>query len=343
MKACEIGSDFWDVPTCGCSHTLFPKDTEWFISGRSALRRIIADIEVWKPVQTVALPSWCCDSMIKPFVEKGIDVVFYPVYMDNRRNLVGDFSLAAKCDAVVVMDYFGYTKSIDPPELSGIVIRDVTHSVFSKQHSDADYYYGSLRKWAGIWTGGYAWSSVGWHRQGLCSQPLERYLMLRRTAMQEKAEYIRGQRDDKAYLEKFSEAEELLDQCGICSASERDLKLSYKLDIELIRNKRRDNAKRLLETVADMAMFPQLQPSDCPLFVPILVDCRWRDALRHFFVENKVYCPIHWQVSRYHQLNSQTRLIYDQELSLVCDQRYSTEDMDRICDVFERFFEKYGD
>ena len=88
----EIGSEFWDVPTCDDRNFLFPNGTKWFLSGRSALKAIIADIQQGdKQVNSISLPSWCCDSIIRPFLEEGIDVVFYPVLgaEQNLENING--------------------------------------------------------------------------------------------------------------------------------------------------------------------------------------------------------------------------------------------------------------
>ena len=45
-----------------------------------------------------------------------------------------------------------------PINYKGTVIRDLTHSIYSEKYNDADYYFGSLRKWFGISSGGFAWS-----------------------------------------------------------------------------------------------------------------------------------------------------------------------------------------
>ena len=147
----EIGSEFWDVPQDRSNKRMFPESTQWFLSGRSALQAIIAKL---KGCRTVEMPSWCCDSMVKPFVDAGVEVYFYPVYFDD--DLKQDVGL--NCDVLFLMDYFGYTgKQPNLNGYNGVVIRDVTHSIFSSSYSDSDYYFGSLRKWCGVWTGGYAW------------------------------------------------------------------------------------------------------------------------------------------------------------------------------------------
>ena len=169
----EIGSEFWDAPICDCKNDLFPISTQWYISGRSALNAIVSEI-VHKGCRNIAMPSWCCESMFIPFVNAGIEVFFYPVYFKD--GLVQKYNFM--CDALFLMDYFGYSST--PPDLSGykgIVIRDVTHSLFSKRYSDADYYFGSLRKWCGVWTGGYAWVKDG-HSLNIEKTDDNRYILL---------------------------------------------------------------------------------------------------------------------------------------------------------------------
>lgn len=323
----EIGSEFWDVPA-GKQNTLFPQDTKWFLSGRSALKTILSQADIRK----AALPSWCCDSMIKPFLEAGIEVSFYPVYAEN--GFVQDLS-QIDADGVLVMDYFGYTGQADLSGYDGTVIRDVTHSLLSKTYDDARYYFGSLRKWAGFWTGGYGWGFD-------CELPPadSGYVAMRRDAMEEKERYISAVTDDKSYLGQLTQAEQWLETADAMAAAQRDAQLARKLDVELIKSRRRENATRLLEAFSDIAVFPELGAQDCPMFVPILVPDGQRDALRRYLIQREIYCPVHWPVSEYHRLDERTGALYARELSLVCDQRYTTADMDRIVEAVNDFWKR---
>ena len=333
----EIGSEFWDVPVIEKSRPLFPDTVQWFLSGRSALQAILREL---KGAGSAALPSWCCDSMIRPFVDAGLDVRFYPVYF--RRGLVQE--LRTDCDVLLLMDYFGYTPP--KPELSGfggIVIRDLTHSLFSASCTDADYYFGSLRKWAGFWTGGYAWTRDG-RALPVANEGDQGYTALRRTAMELKNSYI-GQTPlsdgtvvrDKAYLQVFGQAEDRLETARIAPADPRDIRLACRLDEASIRTRRRANARILMDALKPWLIFPELKDTDCPMFVPVLVPDGQRDALRRFLIGRDIYCPVHWPVSALHRLDERERFLYDHELSLVCDQRYSSGDMDRLADTVRQF------
>ena len=336
----EIGSEFWDIPTIDNKNKMFPGSVHWFLSGRSALLAIIKELH---GCHTVAMPSWCCDSVIKPFVDAGMEVRFYPAYWDKKLIQEPRFD----CDVLFLMDYFGFTMTTLPHDsFQGIVIRDVTHSVFSASYQDADYYFGSLRKWCGVWTGGYAWTRDG---RGLTVDNADDggYALLRERAMQLKNSYINGYVDnngrtvtDKEYLKLFAQAEKMLEHLGALPADQRDIRAAQLLDADYIRKRRRQNAEVLMEAFPDWLVFPELCETDCPLFVPILVPEGKRDALRRSLIQSEIYCPVHWPTSEYHKLTEQERFLYDNELSLVCDQRYAKEDMERVVDTIQLFMER---
>ena len=329
MKYKEIGSEFWDVPLGKTCNQIFPISTQWYISGRSALQAIIMEIEDF---HTVALPSWCCDSIIQPFIDAGKEIHFYPVYWKD--GLIQEIDLNR--DVLFIMDYFGYTnQTIDLSGYRGTVVRDVTHSIFSFTYLDADYYFGSLRKWCGVWTGGYAWTRNE-HKLPIGEKDDGPYAALRNMAMNMKRNYIEGN-GDKGYLKFFEDAEDCLENIGVAPAEDRDIKLALKLDIEGTRRARRTNAEVLRKAFPDWLVFPEMRDSDCPMFVPVFVPDGKRDALRRYLIEHEIYCPVHWPASEYHKLDEKTEYLYKNELSLVCDQRYAVEDMNRMVEMIHEF------
>lgn len=327
----EIGGEFWNVPIIEKSNNIFQESIQWFLSGRIALQAIIEEIG---DCHSVAMPSWCCDSMVKPFIDAGMEVHFYPIYY--RDGLIQ--KIRWDSDVLFLMEYFGY--AANEPDLStyqGIVIRDVTHSIFSKKYSDADYYFGSLRKWCGVWTGGYAWTRDR-HKLDMGIQQ-EQYAFLRENALLQKSEYIKGQCMDKGYLKIYAEAEMMLENVDIAPAADRDVQLAQRLDVDFIKSRRRNNAKVLRTAFQDWLIFKDMKGTDCPLFVPVLVPNGKRDSLRRYLIENEIYCPIHWPISEIHRLDEQEQFIYKNELSLVCDQRYTEEDMHRMAETINGFME----
>lgn len=323
-KKKEIGSEFWDIPVREQGNNIFPERTRWFISGTAALESIIIDILNNNRIKTAALPSWCCNCMITPFLKYGIDVEFYPVYMKDG-TLTCDYETVS-ADCWVLISYFGYTSQFNTGRPSGIIIRDLTHSIFSNDLSDADYYFGSLRKWAGFFTGGYAWSDT-WASELSLPACDASFVELRRTAMYLKAQYLNDEIDTKEYLNLFEQGEDFLDHCEPMLAYALDIEKAIHLDWEFIKARRRRNASILLDCLGPWAIFPEMKGADCPLFVPLLLDAEKRDALRNYLRGKSIYCPIHWSIEPEHQLTDLTADLYKREISIVCDQRYDEEDM----------------
>lgn len=334
----ELGSEFYSVPTLTEGNGFFRTDTKWFVSGTSALEYILEDILSKTSARKAALPSWCCSCMITPFLKHGIDVVFFPVIVGKELGVVCDLSASAGCDITLVLHYFGYCSQLNMGTPHGIVIQDMTHSLFTGVKREADYFFGSLRKWAGFYTGGFAWSDIGWSKN-IDTAPIDpAYVQLRSSAMERKLSYLIEEHDCKDFVVAFEQGEAFLDSCCIMDASLRDVDFAHRLDIEFIRSRRRENASVLLEKLKDIAFFPKLNDGDCPLFVPIHLPNDVRNSLKRFLIEHDIYCPVHWPISDVHSLSAETIVPYECGLSIVCDQRYDADDMRRILCVIDSFF-----
>lgn len=330
IKRREIGSEFWDVPVTEVENDVFPDDTMWFISGTSALTFILKDILLAHSAESAAIPSWCCSCLIEPFQKLGIRVYLYTVCIGENGSLLCDFSSVPRCDITLTMSYFGYEQQINRGKPNGIVIRDLTHSIFGNSKCDADYYFGSLRKWAGFWTGGYAWKSEKWNSNEPVLRLDESYVFLRKTAMEEKYQYLIGEKKDKSYLTLFKKAEDYLDHSPVMEGSKRDSELARRIDVKFLKERRVLNAEIILAELNSYALFREVKSDECPLFVPLILEPDCRNAVQNYLIHEEIYCPIHWSVTDVHCLDRKQRFLYDHEISLVCDQRYDPQDMKRI-------------
>lgn len=331
----EIGSEFWNAPVGPGRNALFPADAQWYASGRSALKAILRDIG---SAHSAALPSWCCDSIVKPFLDAGMEVRFYPVRRTSE-GLVQEID--TQCDVLFVMDFFGFSPASATAFSHPCVIRDATHSLFSFHHSDAPYIFGSLRKWCGVYGAGFAWAD---HPLPMADAEDLGYAECRQKAMVLKARYLR----DKAsglpcdaekvrYLDLFGKAEEMLDALDALPAHPHDIFIAQNLDVDTLARRRRANARILMDAFPDLLLFPELGPSDVPLAVPILVPDGRRDALRQYLIRQEIYLPVHWPRTPLQNTAPDPSGFYRDELSLVCDQRYTAADMDRMVRAIRGF------
>ncbi|MDE7104438.1 MAG: hypothetical protein K2O36_01000, partial [Ruminococcus sp.] len=108
-------------------------------------------------------------------------------------------------------------------------------------------------------------------------------------------------------------------------------------DINEIRKRRIANAKIIYSRLSTLPVKPLVDLPDwdnvCPLFVPVLVPENERDSLRKHLIDNGIYCPVHWPEVMGAEVG-----LRKNELSLICDQRYSMEDMERMMDCISKYY-----
>ena len=336
----EIGSEFWDIPAAG---------KRYLLSGRTALEYIIRDILREHYNKLVLLPSYCCHTMIEPFVMHGFDIRFYDVYFDETAGLCATLPPLRQGEIFYYMTYFGFShiSGVDIEYIHKecpVIIEDRTHSWLTGDNdSIADYSYISFRKWAGFYGIAEAQKKKGAFDLAV-NNPGECYCIARKQAMSLKAQYIKGNIDQKeGFLTMYGRTEEQLetDYVGYTPTAEGMNQL-LTADFDFIRERRKQNADVLLQGLNNIngisLMYNNRKDGETPLFVPILVSER-RDGLKNYLIKNKVYCPVHWTISEHHKsISRRAKSIYDHELSLICDQRYSAVDMERIVALIQNFF-----
>lgn len=342
----EIGSEFWATDLCGTVHPVAERDHLFLLSGRTALDCIIREVKLTRDMKSVYMPSYCCHTMIQPFTDNDISVEFYEVGFKNGKYTY-DLDVDKSCDAVLMMQYFGfYDSSVvkiirDLKNRGKTIIEDATHSWFSalKYHDNSDYVFVSFRKWTGLPAGAVAIKRDGKFVINTPAETNSRYISIREKAKALKREYIlEGKGEKEGFLGLFRQAEELLEQdyrgYSLTTALENSI---VTLDYEKIQRTRKSNAAVLINGIKDNKniVIPEIKETDVPLFVPILV-AGGRNRLRQHLIEQNIYCPVHWPLSVLHHISN--RFLYDNSLSLVCDQRYAAEDMIRCGKAVNDFF-----
>jgi hypothetical protein len=258
--------------------------------------------------------------MIVPFKAAGIEVKHYAVNWNGKIEI----NIEDSADILLWCNYFGYQN--DMPDFDGVVIEDITHSFLSEKqfHEKSDYLVASLRKWEPVYCGGYC--SV----ETSCGKPSEKFIEGKSAAMGLKAEYLCDLDESKKprFLQMFNESNQwLADNYSELSIDSWSREYLNHADIEEQCRIRRQNAHALHESLKGRVQFLFSEKDmDCPLFVPVLLENR--DKVRKLLTENKIYCPVHWPKPEGAKSN-----IYDMEFSLICDQRYGLNDMERIVSV----------
>lgn len=361
----EIGSEFWTgcTPSRKCSDNWalmrpalyldFIHCITETLSGRTAIDHI-AEHLLYHGKKSIYMPSYCCHTMIEPFICHGIDIMFYDVVI-GESGLKRLIDYETDCDTIFLIDYFGHidkeTAEIAKAFNGKTLIYDATHSMYSDIDMKPYHYVcGSYRKWVDI-NCGFIAKRDGFH-EGLMTQHRwinDSYTTVRNALFDLKADYIEGVNDvtKDDFYSKIGYAEELLEQdYQHKMADDRSIERLYHTDIYFLKSRRQENAKFLTNEINGLksdiirCLNPTLDDSEVPLFVPVLVDEGKRNDLRQFLISKDIYCPVHWPISNFHRLTSETKKMYDRELSIVCDQRYDINDMTRILEAIEVFIKQ---
>ena len=347
----EIGSHFWlEEQKEDKDNHITNNSFNWFFnscdgsftfSGRSAIELAIKDAIENRKVKRAAVPSYCCSSMVQPFFNFDIPISFYDIIF-NGEKIEYHINKNEECDLLLIMKYFGaeanhYDEIIFSLKNKGcIVIEDVTHILLNDRNDNyiADYQVASLRKWFPVPSGGILTKKKGKlkYKPNIDS---EDYVKTKIEAMKEKYNYMIGKTDDKNYyLQKFAQFETSLPKLDrMLKIDDTSRKILETLDINSHKYKRKENAAILYKRLQNLNEVVFLDnayetQNNVPLFVPILLSIEKRDKLRRFLIEKGVFCPVHWPEVKGSKVG-----IRENELSLVCDQRYNSDDMNFVADL----------
>ncbi|OUQ14430.1 hypothetical protein B5E87_02810 [Massilimicrobiota sp. An142] len=310
----------------------YPK--RYVLSGRTGLYLIAQELKI-EGEKSIALPAYCCSSMIFPFIESGFDIEFY-----------SENSLPISKN-VLIMDYFGFS-SKDTLKFvqyckkqNKIIIIDATQTAFSKfeTYNYSDYLVVSYRKWLDCLCAA-VYSKNGFKTEEYLKENIE-YISKWRVASKMKKKYIEeciGEKKD--YLDAFKDANRILvSDYKEYRASISEIQIFENLDSSDLRDCRRKNAQVLIQLLkkTGILMFKELHNEDCPLHVPIVLETEKRNVLRKNMIDSEIYCPYHWPIDK-NFIYAETKLHY-KEMSLICDQRYSVDDMNREASKVMQYIE----
>lgn len=349
----EIGSYFIIEETIGeYNDTLefylnqFAQHKIYFDSGRSAIRFVCG----LSSKKTVLLPDYLCDSMIQPFVEENFKIDFYKID-DNLEPIIKSIKAGENYGIFVHLGYFG-NKSSDKlydtirvfKSLETLVIEDITHSLFSKTKlsTNSDYYVCSIRKWLGVPDGGILLSNhqIQLQLNFFNSELLEYY---------NKGSKLKKNKDtiktfNESYLEHFAKAEETLNQSNVIySISSLSKDILHRYDFKKMVSIRQENAAYLSHELNELGLKTLQFDFDLftPLFIPIFfANSIERDYYKSHLIKSGIYTPIHWRKPIHKDINNE---LYDLELSIPCDQRYTLEDMKKIITEIKKIMEIRND
>lgn len=236
---------------------------------------------------------------------------------------------------VLLVNYFGMSDLkktlalIRSESEDAVIIMDNVQDYYGMDHvGDYDYMFTSYRKWFPVPDGAEV------RKKQECGE------LINFNGENKFAQYkfagnilknFRKEIDDSLSLELIREGERILDKGYRCRGTEYSLVLMKKLDREGFAEKRKRNAGILREGLERIGITNIYREDTVPLFVPILL--KNRTEVRKRLFEHDIFCPVHWPHES--EILQGNNVLYDLELSLVCDQRYGEKDMMRILEILE--------
>ena len=358
----EIGSNFWLNPNQKYDNinigtpqqfNCLGEDYAWLSTGRSAIEFAIRAIEESKTdlKKVAVLPSFTCDTVFEPFLKRGYDVYYYPIERDLTTTSDAILETVFQHDASIVLFHrlFGFDtldKQVDKMcdilrGLGKYAIEDCTQCLYSDiPRADSDFTVGSIRKWTGTPDGGFIVS----HKKRLNNKPVCYDIELERAKVEASyAKYrflFEHQGEKGEMLAMYREAEDILDnQPEIYAISEISVKVQAGLNREELICKRRENFEILGNKLTSnlMPVFKLGGDKAVPLYFPVLVEDR--AALQKHLVSNSIYAPIVWPKDDKQPTQCDgAENAYDHLLCIPIDQRYDVDDMNRIVEVINGFY-----
>jgi len=350
MMYSEIGSYFWldefTIKDETNPTTPLPVISDYTLtfSGRASIELALRDILENRNAKKIYAPSYCCISMLQSFIDHGLKIKYYNVTFENG-SFFYDIDNNHGCDIVLIMNYFGSgvekTHEVIEELHNGqvIIIEDITHSLLSNvvYSPHSDYLVASLRKWFAMPAGGWL-GKVNGNLGIKPNLPSNHTVEEKIQGMKEKAAYISGKITNKEHFllvnAKFEN--DLIHIDRMLELDDTSQGILCGTDIEQVKQKRRENARILVRGIMKLGCvfaLPSLDlEQETPLFVPVFLKEENRDSLRKYLIERGVYCPIHWP-----EIMGAPVSVRANELSLVCDQRYSKGDMEATVHYIEEW------
>lgn len=323
-------------------------DLAYLMSGRCGIYYALEDLKLKDDKRIAYLPAYTCETVIAPFLKSGYELMFYDI--DKNMKPIFNNELIAKISVILICGYFGFCyydrNFIKQCSENGVsVIEDTTHSMFSRNGIDSscDYIVGSLRKWIGIASGGFAIKTHGKFIFSLLDSD-KNHIAARNLAMSMKKEYLEHSDSDnfQEATKIFWNAEMNLRKVfNIYKSDEDSIQVAEHFNVQALVERRRANYQYLIDHLKENSnftlVFPDLDDDSVPSHLTIYSNKR--SDLQNYLTSNKIISTIYWPINDSVNLESfpNANYIYNNVLSISCDQRYNEKHMQYICDTLEKF------
>ncbi len=308
-----------------------------FASGRGAFAAILKSFfnknNTMQILKGVLLPDYLCSSVTKVCIDNHIPYHFYHIKENFLPDEVELLNLIEQHSAILLISYFGIInvdviakKIKEKKQDICVIVDDVQNFYSSNDLSFCDYRFNSYRKWFAVPDGAEVFCKIKNIDIPLNSNSFAQYKFAG-NILKNFSKWV----DDKICLNLIEKGEQILDSDYLCDCSEISKSLIPLINYEEVKQRRKDNAAFLHSELVKLGIRHIYNSEAVPFFVPVFIDNR--AEIRNKMFKNNIFTPIHWPYESGKLSGTRKNRIYDIELSLICDQRYSIKDMEKQIEV----------
>lgn len=350
----DIGSIFplyeEDLLRTGDEYKTLPnRNRQYFSLCREALRAIAVKHDGAN--KRILLPAYTCKTVIDPFLYAGWECHYYKIDRNLRINRSHIISQAEKIRPTIVLTHPYCGRLLDHTELETlkfikgilpdcILIEDITQCIFTTERPGLfDYFVGSIRKWCNIPDGGFIEPPVLDVHEELPENST--FLWKQTDAMFLRGMYFStGSESVKQIsLRLYKDAvDSISNNIELHRMSDLSEKMFSIFDIKGCEQIRKKNYTHLFnhlpQGISVQPICDDLESLDtAPLYFPVYV--KDREMVQHNLAKEHIYAPVLWPRAYDNVLIDDDVIhIYDHILMIPIDQRYGTDDMDKIIKIF---------
>lgn len=286
-------------------------------TGRNALEYVLR-VRRYKKIY---IPYFTCDVLMQPIKKLGLQFEFYKI--DYSLEPIFDFDRIMVDEVFLYTNYFGlksdYIRELIKKPVK--IVLDYSQSFFALPPEGVDTFY-SPRKFFGLPDGGYLY----------CNRDLTEKFETDNSA--DRVSHLIGRIDmgaENAY-KLFKTNDKNLDDLPILKMSMFTRRMLKAIDYEDVALKRRRNFLLFWKSLKNACDFSiNLNGESVPMVYPFFTN---DNSLREKLINNKVFVATYWpNVFEWAEQGSVEMRLAKQLLPLPIDQRYTENDLERICNI----------
>lgn len=329
----EFGSDFHYISSSVFfteANSQLNKYT-FYANGRQAIHHLLT-LKNWRRIW---IPEYYCYEIISVIRSTGINIILYPDAPGLKDNTIIENLPFQKYDVLLRMNFFGMRSYRDNRNVPIEVIEDHSHDFSGNwaSNSNADWCIASLRKTIPIPEGGALWSPK---KHKMPDQPLQtseniNLVQKRWLAMKLKQEYLFLNTGNKnSFRELFIETENSFEKLPLSILTQDCIEYLSKFNFHHWNQQKYKNWKVLAQIKSQQLQIMLPESKDCNIFSFVfkLKSEQARCIVRSYLIKNNLYPAILWQIPI-----EKNKYVIDYSktmLSIACDGRYNTDDMNEI-------------